>query len=74
MKHYDDDGTLEFFAKGDTGLIACSKGHYWTFPVEEHEAPTMPPRGMGERFDVDMGPLTDFGPGVLEAMRAPDEG
>ncbi len=65
MKHHDDGGTLTFFADKERGLIACDKGHYWTFDVERHEVEKDPSPKVRERLRED---LDRFG--GLEVMDA----
>lgn len=67
MKHHDDGGTLTFFADDERGLIACDKGHYWTFDVERHEVEKDPPPKARERLREELGSFG--GPAVLRAIR-----
>lgn len=65
MKHSDDNGDLTFFSDGDQILIACDKGHYWTFEAKAGEVGRAATPAARTRLTHD---LERFGPAAMQAL------
>lgn len=68
MKHSEDQGNLTLFSDGDEILIACDRGHYWTFRATSGQI--TPPSADADRDVAIPETLERFGPAAMEALRA----